>query len=143
MKSYVGSEPVSHDRAPLEAEPNVAVQDNLHPAVYAAIIGLALWLVVSAWVFFGGADYDGITLVVVTGLFVVAIGIPVLLWRTWQRRADHSDDAPVPSFRDWRSGEFATWTGRHAATGAAIETLLPIAAVAFGMTAIGLVFVLA
>ena len=134
---------MNHSEVRLPVPRDRAVYDGLHPVVWRAIVALALWLVVSAWVFFGGADYDGITLAVVTGLFVVAIGIPVLLWRTWQRRADHSEDAPTPSFRDWRSGEFATWTGRHAASGAAIETLLPIAAVAFGMTAIGLVFVLA
>src|SRR5262245_474730 len=143
MRTEFRSELAPPHLTPPKAEPDVAVQDELHPVVYAAIVALALWLVVSAWVFFGSADYDGITLTVVTGLFVVAIGIPVLLWRTWQRRADHNGDAPVPSFHEWRSGEFATWTGRHAASGAVIETLLPIAAVAFGMTAIGLVFVLA
>jgi hypothetical protein len=143
MRTDITSDTARPGGTPPEAEPGAAVQENLHPVVYTAIIALALWLIVSAWVFFGGADYDGITLVVVTGLFVVAIGIPVLLWRIWQRNADHSGDAPVPSFRDWRSGELATWTGRHAATAAVIETLLPIAAVAFGMTAIGLVFLLA
>src|SRR5262245_36150820 len=143
MRTEIRSELAPSHLAPPTAEPDAAVQVELHPVAYAAVVALALWLVVSAWVVCGGAAYDGITLAVVTGLFVVAVGIPVVLWRTWQRRADHSGDAPVPSFREWRSGEFATWTGRHAASGAVIETLLPIAAVAFGMTAIGLVFVLA
>jgi len=127
-------------RAESESERLADVQDSLHPRVYAAIIALALWLVVSAWAFFGGADYDGITLVVVTGLFVVAIAIPALLWLTWRRNDEHAADDAAPSFHEWRACELATWTGRHDATQSAIEVLLPIAAVAFGMTAIGLVF---
>jgi len=132
-----------HPSAPGRTAPeaHAPVYDGLHPRIYAIIIALAVWLLMSAWLFFGGLGYDDMLLTVVTGLFVVSIGIPVLLWLTWRRNADHGDDGPAPSFRDWRSGEFATWTGRHVASGAAIETLLPIAAVAFGMTAIGLVFV--
>ena len=37
------------------------------------------------------------------------------------------------------SGEFDTWQGRRKAAGAAVEILLPIAAVAFGITAFGIV----
>ena len=77
MRTDITSDPARPGRTPPEPELSAAVQENLHPVVYTAIIALALWLVVSAWVFFGGADYDGITLVVVTGLFLVAIGIPV------------------------------------------------------------------
>ena len=39
------------------------------------------------------------------------------------------------SFRDWRSGDFAVWGSRVHGTDAAIDMLLPLAAVAFGLTA--------
>jgi len=42
--------------------------------------------------------------------------------------------------RDWLSHSFDTWTGRATGRDAAAQILLPIAAVAFGMTIFGLVF---
>ena len=39
------------------------------------------------------------------------------------------------SFRDLASGNFRTWQGDLKASSAAVQILLPIAAVAFGMTA--------
>ena len=29
------------------------VTDGLHPAIYVALAGFALWLMISAWIFFG------------------------------------------------------------------------------------------
>jgi hypothetical protein len=46
------------------------------------------------------------------------------------------------SFRDWQSGDFAVWGSRLRGTDAAIDLLLPLAAVAFGLTAIGIVFLI-
>lgn len=43
-------------------------------------------------------------------------------------------------FRDWASGDSATWTDRGKAANAAVEILLPLGAIAFGMTAIVIVF---
>ena len=61
-------------------------------------------------------------------------------------RVSHGDDlgadgvpAPRPSFRSWASREFDTWQYRLKGGDAAAEALLPIAAIAFGMTAIGIV----
>jgi hypothetical protein len=45
-----------------------------------------------------------------------------------------------PSFRDWAVGEFDTLTGPVKGANATAEVLLPIAAVAVGMTVLGLVF---
>jgi len=42
--------------------------------------------------------------------------------------------------RDWLSHSFETWTGSTSGRDAAAQVLLPIAAVAFGMTIFGLVF---
>ena len=117
---------------------NRRVSKHLHPLVYLAIVGLALWLALSVWGFAGDyyADY---LLVVVSGFVFIAVAIPSILW--WMVRKNQEPD-PQPkdeSFRDWASGEFDTWQDRVKGMNAAIEILLPIAAVAFGMTAFAIV----
>jgi hypothetical protein len=47
------------------------------------------------------------------------------------------------SLRDWSAGDFAVWGSKLKSTHAAIDMLLPLAAVAFGLTAIGIVFLIA
>jgi hypothetical protein len=133
------------------------LSDHLHPLIYAAMVGLAVWLLISAWVFFDGAGYINLALVMVSILFIMAIGIPFML----SRAAPHADrDAPsdvattdaaegsianpaAESFGDWIRGDLDAWTGQCRTWTAAIEILLPIAAVAFGMTAFGIVFLVA
>jgi hypothetical protein len=46
------------------------------------------------------------------------------------------------SFHDWKIGDFAVWGARLRGTHAAIDMLLPLAAVAFGLTALGIVFLI-
>ncbi|HVG51770.1 MAG TPA: hypothetical protein VM867_09075 [Xanthobacteraceae bacterium] len=117
------------------------VSDGLHPAIYGAMIGLAVWFVVSAWMFFGTDSYAGWLDVVVTALFVMAVLLPLVLWSVWWRHI-HADHERA-RFRDWRRGEMDTWQCRLGASEASFQVLLPIAAVAFGITAIGIVFHLA
>jgi hypothetical protein len=74
------------------------------------------------------------------GLFVIAIVIPALCWLTWRRNADDAKDYGHLSFRDWALGEFDTWTGPIKGANATVEVLLPIAAVAIGMTVLGLMY---
>ena len=111
------------------------ISDSLHPLVNMAIIGAALMFVAAVWIFFDSGPYEAWLDVVVTGLFVIAIAIPALLWLTWRRNADNH-----LSFRDWSVGDFNTLTGPVKGANAAAEVLLPIAAVAVGMTVLGLVF---
>jgi len=114
--------------------------EHLHPSIYAIMVGSVLWFVLSAWIFFGGAEYMGLLLAVVSGFFLMAAAIPFVLWCVWQKYR------PVParedrrSFRQWVSGEFETRQGRRRALDAAIEIVLPLAAAAAGMTAMGLIF---
>jgi len=114
------------------------VSDRLHPLVYAAIAGLALWLVVSVWGF-AGAGYTDYLLAVVSGFIFIAVAIPFMLWLNW-RRGNEEARAHGGTFREWASGDFDTWQCRVKGSNAALEILLPIAAVAFGMTAFALVF---
>ena len=57
-----------------------------------------------------------------------------------RRNADGARDGSHLSFRDWAVGEFDTLTGPVKGANATAEVLLPIAAVAVGMTVLGLVF---
>jgi hypothetical protein len=116
------------------------ISDSLHPLVNIAIISLVLMFVAAVWMFFDSGPYEAWLDVVVTGLFVIAIAIPTLLWLTWRRNADSARDDSQLSFRDWAAGDFNTLTGPVKGANATAEVLLPIAAVAVGMTVLGLVF---
>jgi hypothetical protein len=105
-----------------------------------AIISLVLMFVAAVWIFFASDSYGAWLDVVITGLFVIAIAIPTLCWLTWRRNADGATDGGHPNFHDWAVGEFDTWTGPVKGASATAEVLLPIAAVAVGMTVLGLVF---
>jgi hypothetical protein len=119
---------------------NRPVSDQLHPLIYKAIVGLVLWFVVSAWAFFGDGEYMGLLLAVVSGFFFMAVAIPCALSLIWQKyQGSDVRRGEGISLRDWASGDFDTWQGRRKAADAAVEILLPIAAVAFGITAFGIV----
>jgi hypothetical protein len=116
------------------------VADRLHPAVYGLIIGLTAWFVLSVWALFGGG-YTMLDNLVITVFFVVAVGVPCLLALIWRRHRGHRDGGAAElRFRQWTAGEFHTLTGRQPALQAIVEILLPIAAVAIGITIYGLVF---
>jgi hypothetical protein len=119
--------------------PNRPVSEHLHSRVYMAIVGLALWFALSVWGF-AGDGYTDYLLAVVSGFVFIAVALPNVLWRLW--RKDQGPDTGrknKESFRDWASDEFDTWQHRIKGAHAAVEILLPIAAVAFGMTAFGIV----
>jgi hypothetical protein len=113
--------------------------DHVHPLVYLAIIGLALWFVLSAWTF--AADgYTDWLLVVVSGFILVAVAIPSILVLMWRNHREPGEEGGAPErLRDWTAGELETWQDRVKGSNAAVEMLLPLAAVAFGMTAFGIV----
>jgi hypothetical protein len=117
---------------------NRAVWNHLHPFVYFAAAGCLLWFVLLAWVFFGGQGYTDLALVVVSGFFLMAMAVPFVLWLVYRKYRSGSDGSP--SLREWAAGDFEIQQGRRKAVDAAIEILLPLAAAAVGMTAMGLVF---
>jgi hypothetical protein len=128
------------------AEPHGTAFDDLHPAIYKALAGLALWLVVSAWIFFGTEGYyAAFAVAVVTGFFLIAAAIPFVLWRVWRKhaeagQADQSNAANKAAFSDWWRGKVETWQGPVEGWDAAVEVLMPLGVAAVGMTLIGLVF---
>ena len=112
--------------------PDQQTEKLLHPRIYAMMTGLAGWLVLSVWMFSGAGSTDYL-LTIVSGFIFIAVALPFILSRL--RR----DGNEVTSLRKWGSLDFDTWTGRLRGSQAATEILLPIAAVAFGMTAFGIV----
>jgi hypothetical protein len=136
----VATKLASFARAATSARQRLSTQ--LHPFVFDAIVGAALWLVLAAWLFFRGPDYSDIVLVVVSGLALAAVGIPYVLWRISWKHGASSAPGDEESFHDWRTGEFQTWQALLKGRDALIQILLPITAVAVGMTAIGIVFCL-
>jgi hypothetical protein len=106
--------------------------DLLHPRVYTLMTGLAAWLIMSVWIFAGVSSTDYL-LAIVSGFLFTVVALQFILSRLRRRQSE------APSFRMWGSSDFETWTGKLRGSHAATEILLPIAAVAFGMTAFGIV----
>jgi hypothetical protein len=122
---------------------NKPVFDQLHPRIYGAAVGLIAWFTLMAWILFDYGGQTSLALMFVTVLFVVAVALPWTLSLVWRKSRPPSDEHSQPaSFHDWRSGEFAVWGAKLHGTHAAIDVLLPLIAVSFGLTAIGIVFVI-
>jgi hypothetical protein len=122
---------------------NRPVFDQLHPRIYGAAVGLIAWFALMAWVLFDRASDVSLSLIFVTVLFVVAIGLPWTLSLIWRKFQMPHEGHPKPtSFHDWTDGDLAVWGARLRASDAAIDVLLPLGAVSLGLTAIGVVFLI-
>jgi hypothetical protein len=113
---------------------------DLHPAIYMALVGLTLWLGLAIW----GFGYDGQTdylLAIVSGFLFIAVAIPstLALMVHRQKNSDERKSSGEPSFQEWMTGNFDTWQDRVKGRNAAVEVLLPMAAIAIGMTAFAIV----
>jgi hypothetical protein len=117
----------------------VDTSDQLHPWIYRIIIALALLLILSAWGFSGSGNSE-LALAVVTVFILIAIAIPLLLWVIWRKNGARPEDlADPPSFTAWQASDFETCEKRLKGRDAAVQVLLPIAAVAVGMAVFALV----
>ena len=113
---------------------------DLHPAIYMALVGLTLWLGLAIW----GFGYDGQTdylLAIVSGFLFIAVAIPstLALMVHRQKNSDERNSSGEASFKEWMTGNFDTWQDRVKGRNAAVEVLLPMAAIAIGMTAFAIV----
>jgi len=116
--------------------------DGLHRRVYGVLIGLVLWLVLSVWLFAAGGETDYL-LVIVSGFILLALALPLIMSRVGRGGATKAAAAAEPAYRDWAAADFETWQSRLRGKEAAILIVLPIAAVAIGMTLFGIAFHLA
>ena len=130
------SNPVQENRQ----QASERVVRDLHPAIYMALVGLTLWLGLAIW----GFGYDGQTdylLAIVSGFLFIAVAIPstLALMVHRQKNSDERKSSGEASFREWMAGNFDTWQDRVKGHNAAVEVLLPMAAIAIGMTAFAIV----
>lgn len=122
---------------------NQPVFDELHPKIYGAAVGLVAWFTLMAWALFDRNSDVSLSLVLVSVLFLVAVVLPWTMSRVWRRyRMPYEPHLQPISLHDWRAGEFAVWGAKLRGSHAAIDVLLPLTAVSFGLTAIGIVFVI-
>jgi hypothetical protein len=126
---------------------NRPVFDQLHPKVYGAAVSLVAWFALVAWLFFdrkngiGLSNDIGLSLAMASVLLFVAVMVPWLLSLVWKKhRMPHQIHPQRIPFHEWRTGDMAVWGATLRGTHAAIDVLLPLAAVAFGLTGIGIVF---
>lgn len=122
---------------------NKPVLDHLHPNIYRAAVGLVAWFALSAWILFDRQDDIGLPLAMVSALLLVAVLLPWSLSLVWKKyRMPYQRHPNKMSFHDWGIGDFAVWDSKLHGMHAAIDMLLPLAAVAFGLTALGIVFLI-
>ena len=119
---------------------NVPINVTLHPLVYGAIIGLTLWLVLSIWLLFDSGAYVGLILTMIAAFFVIMVGIPTLIWLSWRHNTEPEARGRAENYRSWTMHQFSTCTENLRGSAAAVQILLPLAAVSFGMTVFGLVY---
>ncbi len=96
-----------------------------------------------AWILFDHGGQTSLSLAFMTVLFIVAVVLTWTLSLVWKKsRTPYERHAQEPSLNVWRHGDFVVWGAKLRGTHAAIDVLLPLMAVSFGLTAIGIVFVI-
>ena len=132
------------DRRPnnLGEHPAREVTDTLHPRVYALAIGFALWFALAVWSF-AGAGVTDYLLFIVSGFVVVVVALQLILSRVGRGNGATTGEGETPPLRDCAAWDFDTWAGRLSGAQAAMQILLPMAAAAVGMTAIGIIYYIA
>jgi hypothetical protein len=113
------------------------VSEDLHPWIHRAAAALLIWFVMAAWLLFSGSGYIDLALTMISVLVLMALVIPLALWRA--NVTSRTIEPKSQTLDAWLRGRFATWTGYEKGSTAAVEILLPLAAVAFGITALGIV----
>ena len=118
------------------------VTTALHSRVYLLLVGFAVWFALAVWGFAGGG-LSNYLLVIVSGFIFVVVALQVILSRVGRTKSAARNDDNQPSLRDWAAGDFDTCQGQLSGAQAALQILLPIAVAALGMTAFGIVFLIA
>ena len=111
--------------------------DEFPTAVYRTVVFAFVWMMLAAWLAFGGAAGTDLDLAIATVLFTVFLGIPILLYRTARNRLQRTNQ---------NSGQFLEShvdiaTGPISGAEAWLEVILIPMALALAATLIGGVFV--
>jgi len=122
--------------------PNRAVSDHLHILVRRAIIGLAVWLLASVATLFSAQGHTALAVAVACAFILVVVVLACALLHIGVRGERVRGTGPtgdLVSLRDWLSGQFRIYQGSLSGKDAAIEIILPLAAVSLGMTLFGII----
>jgi hypothetical protein len=111
----------------------------VHPSITDVALMAVAWTVGVVWILFSHGYYAPLMFGVVTLLAVIFVVLPFILFRLGRK----GDAPPPPAFLEWADGQLDTATGPIDGREAAIMILLIPIALAVGMTALGLVNVLA
>lgn len=120
------------------------LEHDLHPSVYKVAAGFIAWYAFAAWLLFASAGYQKLDLIMVSGVMLLAIGIPLIVFftrRHFLRTHMHIEEAAPHPLRTWLAGDFDTWQARLSAREAAVQILLPLAAVSVGITVLGIAMI--
>jgi uncharacterized membrane protein YtjA (UPF0391 family) len=113
--------------------------DEFPTAVYRSIVIAFAWMMVAAWLAFGGSSGTDLDLAIATVLFVVFLALPIIMHRTAANRQGHEPHSAPQRFR---SSQVDIATGSLSGREAWLEVLLIPIALALAATLIGGAYVL-
>ena len=108
--------------------------DEFPTAVYRSIVIAFAWMMVAAWLAFGGTSGTNLDLAVATVLFAVFLALPILMHRTAANRVGHE---PQLSGQRFWSSQVNIATGTLSGREAWLEVLMIPIALALAATLIG------
>ena len=112
--------------------------DEFPPAVYQSVAIAFGWMMLSAWLAFGGTTGTDLDLAVATVLCAVFLALPIVMHRSASSRLDRSSQ----SVGQFLVSRVDTWTGLISGPEAWLQVILIPAGLALAATLIGGVFVL-
>ena len=112
--------------------------DEFPPAVYQSVLIAFSWMMLSAWMAFGGTTGTDLDLAVATVLCAVFLALPIVMYRSASSRLDRSSQ----SVERFLVSRVDTWTGLISGREAWLQVILIPAGLALAATLIGGVFVL-
>ncbi|MGY3610057.1 MULTISPECIES: hypothetical protein [unclassified Bradyrhizobium] len=99
------------------------------------------FFVLAAWILFDRQNDTELPLAIVNLFLLVAVMLPYLLWRTWRNHQRLPPSLTTNSgFRKWTNESAPGLAEPLKGSDAAIDMLLSLASVAFGLLALGIVF---
>lgn len=116
-----------------ERRRNTLIAREFPREIYWIIIGLGIWLAISIWGFCG-SGFTALVMAIISLLIAVAVGLASVVALATRRRRAPDSEPPDGSFQRWLGDSFEAHTGRLSGAAAAIQVILPLAAVSFGMT---------
>jgi hypothetical protein len=107
--------------------------DEFPAAVYRSIVIAFGWMMLAAWLAFGGATGTNLDLAIATVLFVVFLGLPITMYRTARNRLQRQRTIP----KEFLSSRVDVATGSLSGREAWLEVILIPVALALAATLIG------